>query len=270
MERQNTMVETGKILPFPGYPFRIVDDDEMQALVESIMLDGIHTPVVVRSVGEDSYEMISGHRRLFAALQIRLDAIPAEVKRVSDEEAAIAMVDAGLQREDLLPSEKAFAYRMRYDAMRAIAKRPGKRRSYPVAEKGQLDIALAKEVGESRGHLHRYLRLVHVIPAIRELVDQKAIFFFVHLFEYDSIRDIIWNVVGNAAMFIPSGIVLPIIYGKLDGFGKVVAGGALISLCIEILQLPFASRASDVDDLVLNGKAFRSRQRAMEGHRLSA
>ena len=74
----------------------------------------------------------------------------------------------------------------------------------------------------------------------------------VHMLEYDSIRDIIWNVVGNAAMFIPSGIVLPILYRKLDGFWKVVAGGALISLCIEILQLPFASRASDVDDLVLN------------------
>ena len=175
MERQNTMVETGKILPFPGYPFRIVDDDEMHALVESIMLDDIHTPVVVRSVGEDSYEMISGHRRLFAALQIGLNSIPAEVKQYSDEEAVIAMVDAGLQRGDLLPSEKAIAYRMRYDAMRAIAKRPGKRRSSPVAEKGQLDIALAKEVGESRGHLHRYLRLVHVIPAIRELVDQNAI-----------------------------------------------------------------------------------------------
>ena len=74
----------------------------------------------------------------------------------------------------------------------------------------------------------------------------------VHLLEYDSIRDIIWNVVGNAAMFIPSGIVLPILYRKLDGFWKVVAGGALISLCIEILQLPFTSRASDVDDLILN------------------
>ena len=175
MERQNTMVETGKILPFPGYPFRIVDDDEMHALVESIMLDDIHTPVVVRSVGEDSYEMISGHRRLFAALQIGLNSIPAEVKQYSDEEAVIAMVDAGLQRGDLLPSEKAIAYRMRYDAMRAIAKRPGKRRSSPVAEKGQLDIALAKAVGESRAKLHRYLRLVHVIPSIRDLVDTKAL-----------------------------------------------------------------------------------------------
>ena len=75
---------------------------------------------------------------------------------------------------------------------------------------------------------------------------------FVHLLEYDSIRDIIWNVVGNAAMFIPSGIVLPILYRKLDSFWKVVAGGALISLCIEILQLPFTSRVSDVDDLILN------------------
>ena len=74
----------------------------------------------------------------------------------------------------------------------------------------------------------------------------------VHLFEYENVRDIIWNVVGNAAMFIPSGIVLPILYRKLDGFWKVVEGGALISLCIEILQLPFASRASDVDDLILN------------------
>ena len=96
----------------------------------------------------------------------------------------------------------------------------------------------------------------HVQPLV---FDPKAVFPIrinmvplVHLLEYDSIRDIIWNVVGNAAMFIPSGIVLPILYRKLDGFWKVVAGGALISLCIEILQLPFASRASDVDDLILN------------------
>ena len=174
MYLQCRMIDVSSIHPFPSYPFRIVDDDRMHALVESIMMNGVRMPVIVRDTGEE-YEMISGHRRLFAAVQIGLDAILAEVKRFSDEEAAIAMVDAGLQREDLLPSEKAFAYRMRYDAMRAIAKRPGKRRSSPVPEKGQLDIALAKEVGESRGHLHRYLRLVHVIPAIRELVDHNAI-----------------------------------------------------------------------------------------------
>ena len=96
----------------------------------------------------------------------------------------------------------------------------------------------------------------HVQPLV---FDPKAVFPIrinmvplVHVFEYDSIRDIIWNVVGNAAMFIPSGIVLPVLYRKLDNFWKVIAGGALISLCIEILQLPFASRASDVDDLILN------------------
>ena len=96
----------------------------------------------------------------------------------------------------------------------------------------------------------------HVQPL---LFDPSAVFPFrvnavpfVHLFDYDNIHDIVWNVVGNAAMFIPSGIVLPVVYRKLDRFGKVIAAGALISLCTEILQLPFPSRASDVDDLILN------------------
>lgn len=129
----------------------------------------------VRPVGEDSYEMISGHRRLFAVNQIGLEKIPAIVKEYSDDEAVLAMVDSNLQREEILPSEKAFAYKMRYEAMRRKAGRPFKNNSSQVGRNYQTDIVLAEEVGESRNQLHRYLRLTQLIPSILDLVDKKAL-----------------------------------------------------------------------------------------------
>ena len=168
-------IEVAKIRPFRDYPFRIADDERMHALVESILKNGLMVPVIVRKTEDGAYEMISGHRRLYAANQIGLKRLPAIVMEYNDEEAVLAMADAALLREDVLPSEKAFAYRMCYDAMRAFAKKQAKRGSSAVRKKGQLDIALAKAVGESRAKLHRYLRLVHVIPSIRDLVDTKAL-----------------------------------------------------------------------------------------------
>lgn len=168
-------IEVDKIHPFKDHPFKVLDDEKMHELVESIMLNGVLVPVTVRPIEDGEYEMISGHRRLFAVKEIGLEKIPAIIKKYDDDEAVLAMVDSNLQREEILPSEKAFAYKMRYDAMRRRAGRPSKNNSSQFGRNFQTDIVLAEEVGESRGQLHRYLRLVELIPPILELVDKKAL-----------------------------------------------------------------------------------------------
>ena len=173
-EKGVTEIEVVKITGFKNHPFKVIDDDKMHELVESVMMNGVLTPVIVRPVGEDSYEMISGHRRLFAVNQIGLEKIPAIVKEYTDDEAVLAMVDSNLQREEILPSEKAFAYKMRYEAMRRSVGRP-KKYSQVGRISSQTDIVLAEEVGESRNQLHRYLRLTELIPSILDLVDKKAL-----------------------------------------------------------------------------------------------
>lgn len=173
-EKGVTEIEVAKITGFKNHPYKVIDDDKMHELVESVMMNGVLTPVIVRPVGEDSYEMISGHRRLFAVNQIGLEKIPAIVKEYTDDEAVLAMVDSNLQREEILPSEKAFAYKMRYEAMRRSVGRP-KKYSQVGRISSQTDIVLAEEVGESRNQLHRYLRLTELIPSILDLVDKKAL-----------------------------------------------------------------------------------------------
>lgn len=184
----STEIEVAKIHAFKDHPFKVVDDDKMHELVESIIENGVLTPVIVREDGEGGYEMISGHRRLFAVKQIGLDMIPAIIRDFDDDSAAIAMVDSNLQREEILPSEKAFAYKMRYDAMRHQGTRTdltssrvgrklddGDATSSRVGKKLWADIELANQVGESRNQIHRYLRLVELIPEILDLVDTKAL-----------------------------------------------------------------------------------------------
>ena len=166
-------IEVAKIHPFENHPFKVLDDDKMHELVESIMMNGVLTPVIVRQMDDGDYQMISGHRRLFAANQIGMEKIPAIVKEYSDDEAVLAMVDSNLQREEILPSEKAFAYKMRYDAMKRSVGRPKKYSQ--LGSISQTDKALAAEVGESRNQVHRFLRLTEVIPAILDLVDKKAL-----------------------------------------------------------------------------------------------
>ena len=166
-------IEVAKIHPFKDHPFKVLDDDKMHELVESIMMNGVLTPVIVRQMDDGDYQMISGHRRLFAANQIGMEKIPAIVKDYSDDEAVLAMVDSNLQREEILPSEKAFAYKMRYDAMKRSVGRPKKYSQ--LGSISQTDEALAAEVGESRNQVHRFLRLTEVIPAILDLVDKKAL-----------------------------------------------------------------------------------------------
>lgn len=170
-----TEIDVEKIYPFENHPFKVVEDEKMEDLIESIRYNGVLTPVVVRPDDEGGYEMISGHRRLYAVNKIGLPTIPATIKEMSDDDAVIAMVDSNIQRDEILPSEKAFAYRMRYEAMRKKAGRPSKNNSSQVGRNFQTDVLLAEQVGESRNQVHRFIRLTELIPELLELVDRGNI-----------------------------------------------------------------------------------------------
>lgn len=168
-----TEIEVDKISPFEGHPFKVKDDEKMKELVESILGNGVLTPVIVRPDDEGGYEMISGHRRLFAVKEIGLDTIPAYVREMTDDDAVIAMVDSNIQREEILPSEKAFAYRMKLDAI----KHQGKvtRTSSQVGRKLEAAEIIAESVGESKNQIHRFVRLTEVIPELLDLIDRGNI-----------------------------------------------------------------------------------------------
>lgn len=143
--------------PIRRYPFKVLDDDKMQELIDSISVNGILTPVLVRPLGMDTYEMISGHRRMHAAKIVGLTKIPTIIREMTDDEAVINMVDANVQREELLPSEKAFAYRMKLDAMKRQAGRPGKNNVSQNETNLRSDEILAKEIGTSKdGNMEVY------------------------------------------------------------------------------------------------------------------
>lgn len=167
-------IEIYKISGFKGHPFKVIDDEKMQELVESIKVNGVLSPVLIRPTGMDTYEMISGHRRLHAAQLAGLTAIPSIIREMTDDEAVIAMVDANIQREELLPSEKAFAYKMKMDAMKRSAGRPSKE------NEGQNVPYLTTDViGETEGisgrQVKRYIRLTELIPEILDYLDLKRI-----------------------------------------------------------------------------------------------
>ena len=171
-------IEINKIHAFKNHPFKVLDDEKMQDLIESVKLSGVLTPVLLRVDSNDEYEMISGHRRLHAAKMAGLNTIPAIVRELSDDDAVIAMVDANIQREELLPSEKAFAYRMKLEAM----KRQGSRTDLTLSQnetKSRSDEVLSKQGGESRAQVQRYIRLTELIPELLDLVDSKKLKFTV-------------------------------------------------------------------------------------------
>ncbi len=169
-------IEIYKISSFKGHPFKVVDDEKMLELVESIKANGVLSPVLIRPCGNDLYEMISGHRRLHAAKLAGLTAIPSIIREMTDDEATIAMVDANIQREELLPSEKAFAFKMKLDAMR----HQGSTSRHDV---DKLGVKSAEIVGEGSGlggrQVQRYIRLTELIPELLELVDEKRLNFVV-------------------------------------------------------------------------------------------
>lgn len=170
-------IEIYKISGFKGHPFKVVDDEKMQELVESIKINGVLSPVLIRPTGMDTYEMISGHRRLHAAQLAGLTAIPSIIREMTDDEAVIAMVDANIQREELLPSEKAFAYKMKLEAI----KHQGERADLTCAQNGHKydgmksrDV-VAESAGVSKNQVSRYIRLTELIPDLLEYVDLKRI-----------------------------------------------------------------------------------------------
>ena len=174
-------IEIVKIREFKNHPFKVVDDEKMEDLVESIRINGILSPVLIRPIGNDLYEMVSGHRRMHAASILGMECIPAIIREMTDDEAVVKMVDSNIQREELLPSEKAFAYKMKMDAMRRQGARTdltSGQNDQKLAGKISRDL-LAKELGESSKQIQRYIRLTELIPELLEYVDQKRIQFTV-------------------------------------------------------------------------------------------
>ena len=159
-----------EISDFPNHPFKVRMDEEMQNLVESVKQYGVLSPALVRSKPEGGYEMIAGHRRRYASEIAEKKEIPCIIRELSDEEATIIMVDSNLQRETILPSEKAFAYKMKLDAMNSQGKRTDLT-SAPLVSKLRSNEIVGKQVGESRETIRRYIRLTSLIPELLDLLD---------------------------------------------------------------------------------------------------
>jgi len=171
-------IEIEKIHPFRNHPFHVVDDAKMQDLIDSIRENGILSPTLIRPVGNDEYEMVSGHRRMHAAMKLGMETIPAIIRDMTDDEAIVKMVDSNIQREELLPSEKAFAYKMKLEAMRRTAGRP----SNNLSQNGtnfRVDQEIANQVNESRNQIRRYIRLTELIPELLDFVDRRRLQFTV-------------------------------------------------------------------------------------------
>ena len=176
-EESATDIEISRIHSFANHPFKVLDDDKMDDLVESIKQNGVLTPVLVRPDKNNSYEMISGHRRMHAVIKAGLETIPAIVRDIEDDEAIVIMVDANIQREELLPSEKAFAYKMKLGAMKRQAGRPPKNNSCQSGTNLRSDEELGNQVGESARSIQRYIRLTELIPDLLDYVDKKRLQF---------------------------------------------------------------------------------------------
>ena len=157
-----------KLHPFEGHPFKVADNEEMDQLVESIMAQGVLTPLVVRPLENGEYEVISGHRRLHACKRAGIESVPAVITEMDRDAAAIALVDSNLHREHILPSEKAFAFKMKRDALN----RQGTSRQ--VGEKLSVT-QISESTGDSERQVHRYIRLTNLIPGILQMVDDGRI-----------------------------------------------------------------------------------------------
>ena len=157
------------LIPFRNHPFKVKEDEEMAQLMRSIADAGVLSPALARPLPDGGYELISGHRRLAACKALGMDAMPVIIRDLTDEEAVITMVDSNLQREHILPSEKAFAYKMKYDAL----KHQGT--SSQLGTKLRTDELLAQNSSDSRNQIQRYIRLTHLIPDILKLVDEGKI-----------------------------------------------------------------------------------------------
>ena len=168
------IVPISNIEDFPDHPFQVKDDESMDQLVESIRMNGVLNPVIALKIDENHYQLISGHRRKCACMLLGIDRIPLIGREMTKEEAVIEMVDSNLQREHILPSEKAKAYKMKMDAMKNQGKRTDLTSS-PLGTKLRTDEIIAQEAGESRNQIQRYIRLNELTPELLEFVDEGKI-----------------------------------------------------------------------------------------------
>lgn len=169
-------ISISELVPFKDHPFKVVDDEAMLRTTESIAQYGVLTPLIARPLEGGGYEIISGHRRAHAAEMAGLTEVPVLVRQMDDDAATVLMVDSNLQRENILPSERAYAYKMKLEAM----KHQGERSDLTSGQLGpklRSDEQLAQEAGESRKQVQRYIRLTNLIPELLEMVDQKQISF---------------------------------------------------------------------------------------------
>lgn len=156
---------------FPDHPFKVRDDEDMMQLVESVKVRGVITPATVRQKEDGRYELVSGHRRKRACELAGFETLRSEIVDLNRDEATILMVESNFQRSEILPSEKAFAYKMRLEAMKRQAGRPRKENVSPVGTNLRTDEQIAQETGDSRNQIHRYVRLTNLVPELLEFVD---------------------------------------------------------------------------------------------------
>ena len=169
-------ISISELVPFKDHPFKVVDDEAMLRTTESIAQYGVLTPLIARPLEGGGYEIISGHRRAHAAEMAGLTDVPVLVRQMDDDAATVLMVDSNLQRENILPSERAYAYKMKLEAMKHQGSRSDLTSSQ-VGTKLRTDQVMAAELGESRNQIQRYIRLTNLIPELLEMVDQKQISF---------------------------------------------------------------------------------------------
>ncbi len=172
-------IQIDKLIHFQNHPFKINDDEEMEKLVQSIAEKGVVVPAIARATDGGYYELISGHRRKYACIKLGINTMPVIVRQLDDDEAVIAMVDSNVQREHILPSERAFSYKMKLEAMKRQAGRP-KNNSTQLGQnlKGKFSVEiLAEETGESRNQIQRYIRLTKLIPELLQMVDDNRLKF---------------------------------------------------------------------------------------------
>lgn len=178
-KEQRTEMSLSDLHPFEGHPFKVLDDELMEQTVESIKQIGVVSPLIVRPDPEGGFEILSGHRRLHAAQLAGLETVPVIVREMDDDAAIIFMVDSNLQRENILPSERAFSYKMKLEAMKHQAGRPSKENDSQLGNNfGKLSSEeMAEELGTSKNQIFRYIRLTNLIPEILDMVDEKKIAF---------------------------------------------------------------------------------------------
>ena len=174
---QVQQIPIGELFPFKNHPFKVLDDESMQRTVDSVEQYGVLSPLIARPRPEGGYEIISGHRRQHAAQLAGLDALPVIVRNMDDDAAVILMVDSNLQRENILPSERAFAYKMKLDAMRRTSGRPSKENPRQVVGDFETADVIGKESGESGRQVQRFIRLTNLVPELLDMVDEKKIAF---------------------------------------------------------------------------------------------